>query len=64
MKEIIYLNRFKKDLKKLMKQKKDLNKLKTFLKLLLDNEVIPDKYKKNILKGKFNNHWDIHLEPD
>lgn len=64
MKEIIYLNRFKKDIKKLMKQGKDMNKLKAFLQLLLDNHVIPERYRKHILKGKFNNHWDVHLEPD
>lgn len=60
----IYLSRFEKKLKKVLKRGKDKEKLKTVIKLLLTDTPLPAKYKNHKLKGEYADHWECHIEPD
>ena len=57
-------SQFKKDLKKSIKQKRDLSKLETVINLLQKMEKLPLKYRDHNIIGNWNGHRECHLEPD
>ena len=57
-------SQFKKDIKKLGKRGKDINKVKTVIALLLSGSPLPLKYKDHSLSGTWAGHRDCHIEPD
>lgn len=48
-----YSNLFKKDLKLMQKRGLDINKLKEVIKLLANNEPLPDKYRDHYLSNNY-----------
>lgn len=66
--EAVFTTRFKRDIKKIRRQGKNLIKFDTVARLLIDEESIPEKYKDHALinppavwgKGV----RDLHVEPD
>ena len=62
--QLVYTNRFQKDVKLCQKQNKDLNKLATVLKILISGDTIPARYKDHPLKGNWAGYRDLHIEPD
>lgn len=48
-----YSNLFKKDLKLMQKRGRDINKLKEIIKLLANNEKLPDKYRDHYLSNNY-----------
>lgn len=60
----IFENTFKKDIKRLQKRGKNLNKLKTVIDKLLDNQELETKYKDHALSGNLKGYRDCHIEPD
>jgi len=64
MLKLIYENRFSKDLKKLKKQGKNMQKLLTVITLLVKEKPLAQKYKNHRLKGTYSNYWECHIEPD
>lgn len=64
--EIHYTNKFKKQYKKIIKQNKDLNKLKNIVKSLSNGNVLEEKYRDhNLINNKdFENCRECHIEPD
>lgn len=60
----IFENRFKKDIKRLQKRGKDMEKLKTVIEKLLENQELEPKYKDHPLTGDWNGYRDCHIEPD
>lgn len=48
-----YSNLFKKDLKLMKKRGRDINKLKEIIKLLANNEKLPDKYRDHYLLNNY-----------
>lgn len=59
-----YTNRFKKDLQRIVKSGKNVQKLKTAMKILVEQEKLPAKYKEHKLIGNFNERLECHIEPD
>lgn len=57
-------NIFKKDLKRVEKRGKNLDKLKTVLVKLLNEEELEPKYKDHQLIGNYVNTRECHIEPD
>lgn len=57
-------NQFRKDQKKLQKQKKDLFKLKTVIEILIEGKQLPQKYQDHPLSGNWNGYRDCHVEND
>ena len=61
---IYYTSQFKKDYKKVKKQNKDLNKLKTVIELLVSGQQLEPKHSDHQLSGICKGHRDCHIEPD
>ena len=64
--EVVYSNRFKKDLKKALKQGKDLNKLQVVVDKLAFREELEPKYKNhNLINDKYYTDCkECHIESD
>ena len=64
MLEVHYLNKFKRDVKRLQKQGKDLQKLREVIELLANEQPLPEKYRDHKMTGNWNDFRDCHIEPD
>lgn len=64
MLELVVTNQFKKDLKRIRKQGKDLNHLQNVLQMLLDGIVLDAKYHDHALTGNYVGFRECHIEPD
>ncbi len=64
MREIEYSGQFKRDLKKVKKRGKNMEKIKEPLQLLIEEEPIPGVYLDHPLTGNWNGCRDLHIEPD
>ena len=64
MLNLTYTNQFKKDLKLIDKRHKDIKKLKSLIKKIINEEILEQKYKKHKLAGVYKNRWECHIEPD
>ena len=64
--DVVYSTKFKKGLKKILKQGKDINELKEVIDKLAIKEVLPPKYKNHkLLDDKYyNNCMECHIRPD
>ncbi len=60
----VFENRFKKDIKRLQKRGKDMEKLKIVIEKLLENQELEPKYKDHSLTGNWNGYRDCHIESD
>jgi mRNA interferase YafQ len=59
-----YSGQFHRDVKRLKKRGKDLEKLKTLIELLLASQPLPPQYKDHPLKLNWAGYRDAHVEPD
>lgn len=57
-------NAFKKDLKTLRKQGKDLNKLNSVVNKLAAGEELPERYRNHKLSVNYDDFYECHIEPD
>jgi len=64
MLNIEYSGQFKRDLKKAKKRKKDLDKIKESIKLLVNEDTLPDRYLDHPLSGNWKGCRNLHIEPD
>lgn len=66
MYKIIASNRFKRSMKKYLKNSHQLEDIKMVLQLLLENGrySIPPKMYPHKLKGNYKNCWECHIQPD
>ncbi len=64
MKDLDRTTQFKRDVKRMQKRHKDLEKLKKVVELLLDGEPLPTKMLDHPLVGQYKGTRECHLEPD
>lgn len=64
MLDIEYSGQFKRDLKRAKKRKKDLEKIKEPIRLLVKEEPLPEFYLDHSLSGQWKGCRDLHIEPD
>jgi mRNA interferase YafQ len=64
MKEIYRTSRFKKDVKRLKKQGKDLSTFKQVIKKLAEDVELEEKYRDHKLIGEVKGKRECHIEPD
>ena len=64
MYQAVYLNRFEKDLKRMQRRGKNMNKFKTVVLKLLAGDILEQRYCDHLLVGNFANRRECHLEPD
>ncbi|WP_291321836.1 type II toxin-antitoxin system YafQ family toxin [Desulfonatronospira sp.] len=60
----ILSSKFKKDIRRMKRRGKDMNKLRVLLELLVNETPLPEAYQAHPLKGSWLPFWDAHLEPD
>jgi len=61
MLNISYTTKFKKELKSLEKQGKDIKKFLEIAEKLVKEEVLEAKYRNHKLKGNFKGRWEFTL---
>lgn len=59
-----YTKRFKKSLKRCLKRGLDLKQIEEVVQLLVDDGVLPAKYKPHKLHGNYDGVWECHINPD
>ncbi|NGX63654.1 MAG: mRNA interferase YafQ [Candidatus Anoxychlamydiales bacterium] len=64
MLDAVYITQFKKDLKLVKKRGKNINKLKTIMTKVVNEERLDPKHREHKLVGKYKNRWECHIEPD
>jgi mRNA interferase YafQ len=64
MKAVRRTSQFKRDVKRMQRQGKDLGKLKTVLESLVKGEGLPAQYRDHVLIGQYKGTRECHLEPD
>ncbi|MDD6788953.1 MAG: type II toxin-antitoxin system YafQ family toxin [Lachnospira sp.] len=64
MLELVVTNQFKKDLKRVRKQGKDLYLLQNVLQKLLEETVLDSKYRDHALTGNYIGFRECHIQPD
>jgi len=60
----VYSKRFDKDIKRIIRQGKNVEKLKKIIHMLIYQEKLDERYKNHPLKGDYKDCWDCHIEPD
>lgn len=55
---------FERDLKRITRQGKDLDKLESIVDLLQAQQPLPARCRPHLLRGNWTGHWDCHIEPD
>jgi len=59
-----YTNRFKKDLKLMVKRGHDPERIKRVIRDLVEEKVLAPKYRNHVLTGNFKSRRECHIEPD
>jgi mRNA interferase YafQ len=61
----VFTKQFKKDIKRIERSgNKDIEKLKTVISLLLDEDKLNPSYKDHPLKGNYKDRRELHIEPN
>ncbi len=61
---LVYTNRFKKDVKLLQKRGYDMELLKNAIKRIEETGLLFDVNKPHKLSGELTGYWEAHLKPD
>lgn len=64
MKPLFQTSQFKKDIKRLKKQGKNLNTLEAVLRILSEGGGLEERHRDHGLTGKWSGSRDCHIEPD
>ena len=64
MLDVSYTSKFKKDVRRMRKQGKDLAKLDELILMLRRGETLPSKMRDHYLSGSYFGHRECHIEPD
>ena len=64
MRTIRRTSQFKRDVKQMQRQGKDLGKLKEVLESLVKDEKLSRKYRDHVLVGQYKGTRECHIEPD
>jgi mRNA interferase YafQ len=62
--DVVETTQFRRDIRKVKKQGKSLDKLKSIVTLLLHDENLPPKNRDHQLMGNWAGHRECHIEPD
>ncbi len=57
-------SRFRRDLRRMKRRGKNLEKLKKVVRLLVEEQLLPDRYRDHSLIGDWSGYRDCHIESD
>jgi len=55
---------FNKDVKLMQKRNKDMRRLYEVMRILINGDALPPKYRNHRLRGNYTGKWECHVEPD
>ncbi len=61
---LVRTGQFKKDYKRVEKQGKDLEDLRSLLEALVQGKSLPRQYRDHTLSGRWEKHRECHIAPD
>ena len=64
MRQIEYSGQFKRDLKRIKKRGKDMQEIRTPMKLLIEGDDLPEVFLDHPLKGNWKGCRNLHIQPD
>lgn len=64
MKQLFQTTQFSKDVKRMQKRGKDLEKLKIIVRKLANNDPLDPRHRDHPLSGEWKHCRDCHVEPD
>lgn len=64
MKAIRRTSQFKRDVKRMQQQGREVDKLKTVLGVLVQGEPLAGSYRDHVLVGQYKGTRECHIEPD
>ena len=64
MRQIEYSGQFKRDLKRLKKRGKDMQKIKAPMRVPIEGDDLPEIFLDHPLKGNWKGCRDLHIQPD
>ena len=64
MRRVVNLTHFEKDLRLMHKRGKDLDKLRTIVQRLTNDESLEPRYRDHPLSGRYQGRHECHIEPD
>ena len=64
MLNIVVTNQFKKDLKRVKKRGKNIDKLEVIVNCLQAGNNLEIRYRNHQLTGNWSSYWECHIEPD
>ncbi len=64
MRALSYTNQFERDIKRIRKRGKDLEKLEPVISALVGGEPLAEKYRDHALLGSYKGRRECHIEPD
>jgi len=64
MKTVRRTSRFKRDVKRMQRQGRELEKLKRVLETLVKGEPLAERYRDHVLVGQYKGTRECHIEPD
>ena len=64
MKTIRQTSQFKRDVKRMQRQGREVEKLKRILEALVQGEPLAAKYQDHVLVGQYKGTRECHIEPD
>ena len=62
--KVIWTNQFKKDQKRVIRRKKNIELLDDIIRKLSKNEALPEKNKDHALSGNWSGYRECHIQPD
>ena len=64
MKNVFQTSQFRKDIKRIRKRGKDIEKLKEAVRILSLGDDLDERYRDHAIGGKWSGSRDCHIEPD
>jgi mRNA interferase YafQ len=56
--------RFRRDLRRMQRRGKDLDKVKDVVRLLVADQLLPERHRDHPLVGNWSGYRECHIEPD
>jgi mRNA interferase YafQ len=61
---VVPTNRFKRDLRRISRQNKNIDELETIVNIIAARDALPPTNRDHILTGNYREHRECHIEPD
>jgi len=62
--QLVFTNKFRKDIKLLQKRSYDMELFKQAILILEENGTLPLAFRPHKLSGNYSDYWEAHLKPD